>query len=267
MQRQRGDLVPIGDALSGMGGPVKADRNASPQAQHHFTQADQVEQLVKASEADPDLGFMARMMVLCSLPRTNPGNRLQVQAQLSFILLVRTDRTPSLEILDERWCQRNLAVRETDFHCSQHKLNRRPVYVYGLFGRPVVSGRSPVVQVLFASCANCTKGFDRVVRDKTATLQSFDTPGLVVPLESLSLAFVWCVDHVNEDRHLLGHHSTESDGADVVADEITRLGLTQGAEQIFHEFGFLKGEKQPLVLCAHLAVTHLEGSHVGRETK
>ena len=24
-------------------------------------------------EADPDLGFMARMMALCSLPRTNPG--------------------------------------------------------------------------------------------------------------------------------------------------------------------------------------------------
>ena len=36
MQRQRGELVPIGDALSGMGGPVKADRNASPQAQHQF---------------------------------------------------------------------------------------------------------------------------------------------------------------------------------------------------------------------------------------
>ena len=34
-------------------------------------------QLVSASEADPDLGFMARLMVLCSLPRTNPGNRLQ----------------------------------------------------------------------------------------------------------------------------------------------------------------------------------------------
>ena len=59
MKRQRGELVPIGDVLSDLGGPVKAARNASPQAQHHFTQADQVEQLVKASEADPDLGFMA----------------------------------------------------------------------------------------------------------------------------------------------------------------------------------------------------------------
>ena len=32
-------------------------------------------QLVSASEADPDRGFMARTMALCSLPRSNPGNR------------------------------------------------------------------------------------------------------------------------------------------------------------------------------------------------
>ena len=32
-------------------------------------------QLVAASETDPDRGFMARMMALCSLPRSNPGNR------------------------------------------------------------------------------------------------------------------------------------------------------------------------------------------------
>ena len=64
--RQRGELVPIGDALSGMGGPVKAIRDASPQAVHHFTQADQVNQLVSASEADPERGFMARLMALLS---------------------------------------------------------------------------------------------------------------------------------------------------------------------------------------------------------
>ena len=77
MQRQRGGLVSIGDALSGMDGPMKSIREATPQALHHFTQADQVNQLVSASEADPDLGFMARTMALCSLPRTNPGNRHQ----------------------------------------------------------------------------------------------------------------------------------------------------------------------------------------------
>ena len=77
MQRKRVGFVPIGDALSGMGGPVKALREASLQARYHFTQADQVDQLVRASEADPDLGFMGRTMALCSPPRTNPGDRLQ----------------------------------------------------------------------------------------------------------------------------------------------------------------------------------------------
>ena len=75
MARKRDGLVPIEEAISDLDGPVAAIRDASPQAVHHFTQADQVNQLVSASEADPDLGFMARMLVLCSLPRTNPGNR------------------------------------------------------------------------------------------------------------------------------------------------------------------------------------------------
>ena len=75
MQRQRGELVPIGEVVADLDGPVKAIREASPQALHHFTQADQVSQLVTASEADADLGFMVRLMALCSLPRTNPGNQ------------------------------------------------------------------------------------------------------------------------------------------------------------------------------------------------
>ena len=75
MQRQRGELVPIGEALGGLDGPVKKALQTSPQALHHFTQADQVNQLVEASEADPDMGFMTRLMALCSLPRTNPGNQ------------------------------------------------------------------------------------------------------------------------------------------------------------------------------------------------
>ena len=74
-------LKPIGevvkDALSGLPAPVKELRDASPQARHHFTRFDRVNQLVEASEADPDLGFMARTMTLCSLPRTNPGNQYQ----------------------------------------------------------------------------------------------------------------------------------------------------------------------------------------------
>ena len=77
MQRKRDGLVPISDAVSELGGPVQALREASPQARHHFTRFDQVNQLVSASEADADMGFMGRLLALCSLPRTNPGNRIR----------------------------------------------------------------------------------------------------------------------------------------------------------------------------------------------
>ena len=76
MQRKRGELVPIGEALADLPGPVQA-LIPSPPTQRHFTRADQVNQLVSASEAAPDRGFMARMMALCCLPRSNPGNRHQ----------------------------------------------------------------------------------------------------------------------------------------------------------------------------------------------
>ena len=67
MQRQRDELVPVGEVIADLPGPVQAIREASPQALHHFTRFDQVNQLVSASEADADLGFMARLMALCSL--------------------------------------------------------------------------------------------------------------------------------------------------------------------------------------------------------
>ena len=69
MHRQRGELVPVGEALIGLDGPEKKALQPSPQARHCFTVADQVNQLVSASEADLDLGFMARLLALCSLPR------------------------------------------------------------------------------------------------------------------------------------------------------------------------------------------------------
>ena len=76
MQRKRDGLVPIGEIFRGPDdGPLKKNLPPSPQGSHHFTRFDQVDQLVGASEADADLGFMARLMVLCSLLRTNPGDR------------------------------------------------------------------------------------------------------------------------------------------------------------------------------------------------
>ena len=56
---------------------MKALRDHSPQARRHFTRFDQVEQLIKASEVAPVTGFMARLIMLCSLPRTDPGDRTQ----------------------------------------------------------------------------------------------------------------------------------------------------------------------------------------------
>ena len=75
MQRQRGELVPVGEVIADLPGPVQAVRSTPRSSQRRFTLADQVNQLATAREADADLGFMGRTMALCSLPRTNPGNR------------------------------------------------------------------------------------------------------------------------------------------------------------------------------------------------
>ena len=64
MQRKQRGWVPVADTLADLHGPVTATRDASPQARHHFTQADQIHQLVSASEADSNLGFMARVLAL-----------------------------------------------------------------------------------------------------------------------------------------------------------------------------------------------------------
>ena len=80
MQRQRGELVPIAEALADLPGPVKALRRDRP-PQRGFTLADQIDRLVGASEATPDRGFLARLMALCSLPRSNPGNQAQYVRQ------------------------------------------------------------------------------------------------------------------------------------------------------------------------------------------
>ena len=54
MKKKPGDVVPIRPGL-----------------------ARQIGQLIEARDADPELGFMARMMVLCSLPRRDPGKTAQ----------------------------------------------------------------------------------------------------------------------------------------------------------------------------------------------
>ena len=68
MQRQRGELVPIGEAFSGLdAGPLQAIRDATPQARHHFTQADQVNSACQRQRSGPgERLFMARLMALLS---------------------------------------------------------------------------------------------------------------------------------------------------------------------------------------------------------
>ena len=57
MQSKRGELVPIAEAFSDLSGPVAALRDASPQARHHFTQADQVNQLASSNVCAAAIGM------------------------------------------------------------------------------------------------------------------------------------------------------------------------------------------------------------------
>jgi hypothetical protein len=48
------------------------------QGKHHFNRFKQIEALYQIGEGgEPDMGFMTRLLTLCSLPRTDPGDRLQ----------------------------------------------------------------------------------------------------------------------------------------------------------------------------------------------
>ena len=78
-QKKHGSgFVPVGDLVIDLPDvQVPARRGRRGGQARHFTTLDQVTQLVGVRDADPDLGFMARLLTLCSLPRTDPKNRLQ----------------------------------------------------------------------------------------------------------------------------------------------------------------------------------------------
>ena len=75
MPRKRDGFVPISKVDVRLPGIEGRGRSMSAQTRHHFTTLRQINQLIEASESEPDLGFMARLLALCSLPRTNPGDR------------------------------------------------------------------------------------------------------------------------------------------------------------------------------------------------
>ena len=91
MPHKRDGVVPLGDIAGAVELPGdRALTPATPQARHHFTRLDQINQLVDASEAEPDLGFMARLLALCSLPRTNPKDRKEYVRRNGPYALVMT---------------------------------------------------------------------------------------------------------------------------------------------------------------------------------
>ena len=99
MPRKRDEFVPLGDVAEAVelpGGRALTRRAAAPVAQRHFTRLDQVTQLVGASEADADLGFIARMLALCTLPRTNSNRDKYVRRNGPYTLVMTATGTAKL---------------------------------------------------------------------------------------------------------------------------------------------------------------------------
>jgi hypothetical protein len=58
------------------------DQAVTVQGRYHFTREQQINALAMLGDAESqDMGFIARMLTLCSLPRTNPGDRAQYKRQ------------------------------------------------------------------------------------------------------------------------------------------------------------------------------------------
>ena len=81
MQRKQNSLVPVAKVIADLPGPVQAIREASPQALHHFTQADQVNQLVSGQRSGPRPGLHGAADGTVQLPRTNSRQPAPVQAR------------------------------------------------------------------------------------------------------------------------------------------------------------------------------------------
>jgi hypothetical protein len=74
-----GDLLPgLSEHLAPIIQEAHQSKALTKQGRHHFNRYKQLEALLKiGEEQNPDMGFMTRLLTLCSLPRTDPGDRLQ----------------------------------------------------------------------------------------------------------------------------------------------------------------------------------------------
>jgi hypothetical protein len=81
MQRV-GDLLPGFESIAPALQQAQQQQSETPQGRHHFNRLKQINALAEIGEdANSDMGFMARLLTLCSLPRTDPGTRLQFKRQ------------------------------------------------------------------------------------------------------------------------------------------------------------------------------------------
>ena len=73
-ERKRAEARALASARAHLG--TAADE-PTPQAVYHWDREDQIQALVSVRDEEPEIGFMVRLLALCALPRTNPGNRTQ----------------------------------------------------------------------------------------------------------------------------------------------------------------------------------------------
>ncbi len=77
-----GDLLPGFEQFVPVLQEVKQPKALTVQGKYHFNTYKQLDTLSAVGEGGaPDMGFMNRLLTLCSLPRTDPGSRLQYKRQ------------------------------------------------------------------------------------------------------------------------------------------------------------------------------------------
>jgi len=75
-------LLPGFESLTPVLQEIEQSKAPTVQGRHHFTRFKQLDALADIGDGgSPDMGFMTRLLTLCSLPRTDHGNRLQYKRQ------------------------------------------------------------------------------------------------------------------------------------------------------------------------------------------
>jgi Plasmid encoded RepA protein len=73
-----GNVLPRLDFLAPTLQHIEQTKAPTVQRRYHFNRYKQIQALHQLAEDEkPDMGFMTRLLKLCSLPRTDPGDRLQ----------------------------------------------------------------------------------------------------------------------------------------------------------------------------------------------